>query len=136
MWVFPWHGRHSPACSFHLSLVLFLGPRVPREATPPPASPAELSCSWVSVIPVFCAGSFLSYLTHPLFAGDIFSLRRGDKLFEGKGSVFRHFVASQCSWPSARGAHLPPPSRPPALTPIKTVFSKLKRIMYLLFASP
>lgn len=71
-----------------LSLVLFLGPCVPREATPPPASPTELSCSWVSVIPVFCAWSFLSYLTNPLFAGDIFSLQRGDKLLEGKGSVF------------------------------------------------
>lgn len=73
-----------------LSLVLFFGPCAPSGATPPPApSPAtELSFSWVSIIPVFCAWSFLYYLIHLLFAMDIFSFQRGHKLFEGKDSVF------------------------------------------------
>lgn len=137
MWVFPWPGRHSPAYSFHLSLwYSSWGPVPPVKRhhllSPPRSSPFP----GFSIIPVFCAWSFLSYLIHPLFARDIFSLQRGYKLFEGKDSVFRLL------WPhSAHGPqHLMPTCyHPPCLQlshPIKTAFSQIERIMYLPFASP
>lgn len=82
---------------------------------------------------IFCAWSFLSCLTHPLFAVDNFSLQGDYKLFEGKGFLF--FMPSQGSRPSALEAYLPPCPMPLSLMPDQKVFPQIKRILYLLFAS-